>query len=468
MRAPAAPSGRAKGSGPAFRRDLDAHALTLLTIGGIMGSGLFLASGLVLREAGPFTLVLIALGFVAMYLEMRALAEMSVATPAPGSFLVYMAKVLGPGFTFVSGWVFWFSSVLTMSSEVTAASTFTRFWFPQVPLWTWSLGYSALIIALNFLSVRGFGKVEGVMAAVKALAVLAFIVIGLATAAHVLGFRVQGGGAPAIAREAILPAGLVGAAPAFLLVLFAYAGTGVIGLAAPEVADPRRAIAAAVGRVSLFIAFAYLGSIIVILGLLPTAVMSSTTSPFVLASHRLPVPYAATGMNIVLLFAVLSTMNAALYANVRVLYSLARQGDAPAGLGRLNAQGQPTGAIWVSAALLGLTIVLAYVLPHKAYAYLVTATGFQAMFIWLMVLLTHLRYRPYLERLEPDRLSYRLWGFPLTTYLVMALVAAALVLSPLGRGETPGALLGGAGILAAVGAWVVVGRRRRRAVPDPS
>jgi AAT family amino acid transporter len=458
----AAGKGHAGQKAPAFRRGLDASALTLLTIGGIMGSGLFLASGLVLRSAGLFTLVLVAVGFVAMYLEIRALAEMSVATPAPGSFLVYMAKVLGPGWTFVTGWIFWFSSVLTMSSEVTAAATFTRFWFPHVPLWTWSLAYSALVIGLNFLSVRGFGTIEGAMAAVKSLAVLLFILVGLLTAAHIFGFRVTGGGVPAISQEAILPHGFWGAAPTFLLVLFAFAGTGVIGLAAPETAKPREAIGAAVGRVAVFILIAYLGSMITILALVPTSILSATTSPFVIAGHRLPVPYAASVMNVVLLFAVLSTMNAALYSNVRVLYSLARQGDAPAGLGRLNASGQPTRAIWVSAGLLALTIVLAYVLPHKAYAYLVTATGFQAMFIWLMVLLTHLRYRPFLERHAPDRLTYRLFGYPTTSYLVVAIVITALLLSPLGRGEAVGALVGGAGIAAAVLAWLGIGRRLRR------
>lgn len=466
-RPPGAVAARAGGEGPRFKRSLDASSLSLLTIGGIMGSGLFLASGLVLREAGPFTLVLVAVGFVAMYLEIRALGEMSVATPTPGSFLVYMAKVLGPGWTFVSGWIFWFSSVLTMSSEVTAAATFTRFWFPHVPLWAWSLLYSAVVIGVNFVSVRGFGTIEGFMAAVKSLAVLAFIAVGLAAAAHVFGFRVTAGGTAAIAHEATLPGGLLGAAPAFLLMLFAYAGTGVLGLAAPETADPRQAIGRAVGRVALFVFVAYLGSMIVILSLLPTSVLSSTTSPFVVASHRLPIPFAASIMNVVLLFAVLSTMNAALYSNVRVLYSLARQGDAPSGLGRLSRAGLPTRAIWVSAALLALTICLAYVLPHKAYAYLVTATGFQAMFIWLMVLLTHLRYRPYLERHAPERLTYRLWGYPYTTLLVMAIVVVALALSPLGRGEATGAIVGGGGIAAAVVVWLFLrGRLGARARPD--
>lgn len=445
-----------------WRRELGGGTLALLTVGSVMGSGLFLASGLAMREAGAFTLVFVAAGALAMYLEMRALAEMAVATPEPGSFLVYMARVWGPGWTFVTGWVFWFSSVLTMSSEVTAAATFTRLWFPQVPLWTWSLAYSALVIALNFLSVRGFGAVEGAMAAVKALAVAAFVL----AAAWTL-WPVVTGGAPLAAPAPLLPRGWVGAAPAFLLVLFAYAGTGVIGLAAAETAHPRRAIAFAATAATLYLALAYLASVAALLWLVPLSRMSAGVSPFVLAVRRLGIPAGGTVMNLVLLLAVLSTMNAALYGNVRVLYGLARQGEAPAALAELDRRGQPARAVWVSAGLLALTIVLAYALPAKAYAYLVTATGFQAMFIWLMVLLTHLRYRPYLERRMPERLTYRLPGYPWTTVAAMALVAVGLLASPLAHGELAGALVGFGGVAAAAAVWAGVRGRLRVGVERP-
>lgn len=445
----------------AFHRDLTAGTLTWLTIGGVVGSGLFMASGIVIRHAGPAALGLYGLGALAMYLEIRALAEMSIANPTPGSFLVYTRQVLGPGWTFVAGWVFWFSSVLTMSSEVTAAALLTRYWFPSLPLWMWSLIYSVLVVALNFVSVRGFGTIEAVMAVVKTVAVLAFIAV---TGVLLTGaFPSAGRLSPRFWEQpgGWLPHGWYGAAPAMLLVLFAYAGTGVIGLAAAESQNPSETLPRSIRASVLLIAVMAIGSIAAILVTVPWRRVPETASPFIAALEAQHIPYGPPVMNFVLLFAVLSTMNAALYANVRVLYGLARQGQAPRALGTLNRRGLPTRAIWTSAGLLVLTIGLAYILPHKAYAYLVTATGFQAMFIWLVVLYTELRYRRYLERHEPHKLTFPLFGYPYTTWAVIGFVALALALSPVARGELVGFIAGSAGILVAVLAFAVFSAKHR-------
>lgn len=456
-------------SGHAFKKDLTARTLTLLTIGGVMGSGLFMASGLAIRHAGPVVLLMYVLGAVLMVIEINALGEMSIATPAPGSFLVFTREVLGPGWTFVSGWVFWFSSVLTMSSEVTAAALFSRLWFPGVPLWIWALVYSALIIAINFVSVRGFGTIESVMAGVKTLAVLAFIALGLMLILHILpsAHPMPSVGSMLTLHGGFVPNGWYHTLPAMILVLFAYAGTGVIGLAAAEAKDAHKTLGQAIRSSVVLLTIMFVGGIFMVLVLTPWNHQSDTVSPFIMALHTTTLPDASAIMNLVLLFAVLSTMNAALYSNVRVLYSLAQQGEAPRWLGRLNQRGLPTRAIWTSAALLALTIVLAYVLPKKAYAYLVTATGFQAMFIWLMVLLTERFYRPYLIKHLPDKLTHKLWGFPYTTYLVMAIVIAAMLVSPLAKGELVGAVVGIGGILVALIAWLMLRHRLHRAPSHP-
>ncbi|NMP22577.1 amino acid permease [Sulfobacillus harzensis] len=448
----------------AFQKDLTSSTLTLLTIGGIMGSGLFMASGLAIRHAGPLVLAMYALGALMMILEINALAEMSVATPAPGSFLVYTQKVLGPGWTFVAGWIFWFSSVLTMSSEVTAASLFSRLFFPGVPLWGWSLAYSALIIAINFISVRGFGTIEGFMAGVKTIAVVLFIVFGVLMLLHVIPtHHPMTPLATLTGHGGLVPTGWYHALPAMILVLFAYAGTGVIGLAAAETRRPRDTIGRSVRNTTVLVTVMFLGSIAIILMVSPWNIQSDAISPFIVTLRQSRLAWTALVMNLVLLFAVLSTMNAALYSNVRVLYGLAQQGEAPRALGRLNKRGLPTRAIWTSAGLLALTILLAYVLPKKAYSYLVTATGFQAMFIWLMVLLTERLYRPYLEAHHPKKLSYKLWGFPFTTYLVMAVVLLSMAVSPFAKGELVGALVGLGGIAAALGVWLILRHRLRTA-----
>ncbi len=446
-----------------FQKSLTAPTLSLLTIGGVMGSGLFMASGLAIHLAGPAILLFFAVAALAMYLEISALAEMSVSSPTPGSFLNYTHTVLGPGWTFVAGWIFWFSSVLTMSSEVTAASLFSRLWFPGISLWVWSLAYSVFIIAVNFVSVRGFGTVENIMAGIKSVAVLAFLAVGILAVTHVLpstpSFVAPQGLASLTRHGGWLPEGWLHASPALLLVLFAYAGTGVIGLAAAETKHPTPTIAKAVRWTVFLIVVMYLGSITLILNLVPWNHMSSSVSPFVLAIRATRLPYGGLIMNFVLLFAVLSTMNAALYSNVRVLYGLSHAHQAPKVLGRLNAKGIPANAIWMSAGLLALTIVLAYALPQKAYAYLVTATGFQAMFIWFMVLLTQLYYRPYLQKHHPSRLTYKLWGFPYTTYFVILVVFVGLIASPLAKGEAIGAMVGFSGIIVAWIVWMALRRQ---------
>ena len=434
-----------------FRRELGGLGLTLMALGGIMGSGIFLGSGLVIQRAGPAALLVFALAALAMFVEVGALVEMASADPVPGSFLVYAQRVLGPAPVFVTGWVYWFSSVLTMSSEVTAAALFMRLWLPTVPIWIWSLLYSAGIVGVNFLSVGGLGRIESVMALVKAAALLGFAALGLA---WVLGWvrgplpgpRSWAGGGP------FWPHGVVGAAPSLLLALFAYAGTGVLGMAAAEVRSPAQSIPRAGRAATVTVTALYLSGIFFVLALQPWYRVPTTQSPFVAALQAVGWPVLASVMNVALLCAVLSTMNAALYANVRVLYSLARQGHAPRALSRLDRRGQPSRAIWTSAGLLLLATALAYILPHKAYAYLITATGVQAMFIWWVVLQTQLRYRPYLLR-RGHPLPVRMAGYPWTSWFGMAVVGVALAASPLAHGELVGVVVGFGGLAAAYLVW---------------
>jgi AAT family amino acid transporter len=237
-------------------------------------------------------------------------------------------------------------------------------------------------------------------------------------------------------------------------VLFAYAGTGVVGMAAAETRRPQETIPRSVAITVATVAVMYLGSAYLLTAMQPWATVPETSSPFVSALAGVALPGAETLMNLVLLFAVLSTMNAALYANVRVLYTLARERQAPAYLGRLSRNGTPATATAASALLLLGTIALALILPHKAYTYLVTATGFQAMFIWLMVLGTHLRYRPYLRQ-RGKALPFRLWGFPYTTIATMGIVMAALAAALIGGVDVVGSIVGLAGILLATLAWFV-------------
>lgn len=419
-----------------------------------MGSGLFLASGIVIHRSGPAALWMFLVGGIAMGLEIVALGEMSAADPTPGSFLVYAERVWGPGLTFITGWVFWVSSVLTMSSEVTAAALFTRLWWPEIPVWLWAVIYSAGIVAANFVSVRGFGEIEGVMSGVKVTAVGLFLVFAaLYLFGGLSGYSFSDPWRH-LAQTSWWPHGWQAPASSLILVLFAFAGTGVIGIAAGETKNPpltiRRTLEASIPLLWVL----YLGSVLAIMMMVPWAHVTTTSSPFVQALRSTGLGWASQIMNVVLIFAVLSTMNAALYSNSRVLYTLGNNKQAPSSLARLNQKGIPANGIIWSAALLALTIVLAYLLPQKAYSYLVTATGFQAMFIWLVVLLTHLRYRPYLLK-QKGTLHLKLPGYPWTTFIAIGLVGFGMIASPLAMSERIGLIMAvGFIVMIALGYWL--------------
>jgi L-asparagine transporter-like permease len=412
--------------GRARPRTVGTGQLSLMTLGGIVGSGLFLASGQAIRYAGPGVVLAYLIGGLAMALEIAAFAEMAAAEPLRGSFITYSRRAIGPWAAFVGGWLFWFSSVLNLGAEATAGAVFTRLWLPGLPVWTIALAYALGVVAVNLLPVRGFGGAEAAMAAVKVGAVGLFV---LAAAAWLLPHP----GRVLWLSQPLFPHGARGVAQAMVLVTFSLAGTGVLGLAAAEARRPERTVAAAMRRCVATVAVLYPSSLLAITALVPTAaVPTRTRSPFVAALARFAPPWAATAFNLMVLLAVLSAMAAGLFATNRVLVALARDGDAPAGLGRLNRHGTPLRANLVTGVCLAAAASLAYVLPRQAFLYLVTATGFQALLIWLLIVVTHIRYRRHLLRAwDGADLPLRVPLFPLASWgevgLLLAIMATAAV-----------------------------------------
>ncbi len=446
------------------RRELGVLEVTLMTVGGIVGSGLFLASGQAIHDAGPAVAVAYVIGATAMAIELMALAEMSAADPERGSFLTYARRVLGPGATFVGGWIFWFSSVLNMAAEATAAATFARLWFTHVPVWVFAVGFSLFIIGINFLAVKGFGEVESTMSAVKVLATLGFVAVAALAIFGVIGHRGPAGTGLGVFTRAggFFPHGVRGVGAAMILVMFSMAGTGVLGLASPSIRRPERtmgpSILATVGTVYLI----YTASALGIVGLTVwNRVPAHTKSPFISALHTLPFPWLADVMNVVILFAVLSAMNAGLFATDRVLSSLARAGDAPRRLGRVSG-GVPRTANAVTGAALALVSVLAYFLPKTAYLYLVTATGFQAIFVWILIVVTQIYYRRHILA-AGRRPRFLLPLHPYLSWFEVALLVAIIATAPLAPRQILPLGLGVFVSLVFLGVYLALRGRRRAA-----
>ncbi len=443
-------------------KDLRTPQLTLMTVGGIIGSGLFLAAGEAIRMAGPAIIVGYLIGATAMALEVTALAEMAAADPAKGSFLVYARRALGPGFTFVGGWIFWFSSILNLAAEATAAGIFTHLWLPHIPTWALSTTFALIIVGINFLTVKGFSEVESLMALIKVVAIALFI--ALAALALFAGWPVRLGSGLASWSVAggFFPNGLRGVAAAMILVMFSMAGTGVLGLAAASVRDPERRIGPAVHYSATLVYLLYIGSALAITALIPwNKVPATGLSPFLAALHRFPWPILGQIFNVVILLAVLSAMNAGLFATDRVLAGLATAKDAPRWL-KEKGDAPPRAANAATGALLVAVTLLTYFLPKTAFLYLVTATGFQALFIWVLIVLTQIYYRRHLEKEHPQRLRLKMPWHPYLSIFEIALLLAIIATAPLAPHQLPALGLGVAVTALFLAIYLLIRPRRRQ------
>lgn len=414
-------------------RNIDSTRLSLMTVGGIMGSGLFLAVGQAIRLAGPAISVSFLIGVSIMALEMAALAEMAAADRERGSFLAFAHHALGPGAAFVGGWIFWFSSILNISAEATAGAIFTRLWFPHVPVFVFSVGYALIVVGINFLSVRGFSTVEAWMSGTKIAATALFILVAVAVLAHILPTSHYVGIRGWYALPGFFPHGFKGILAAMVLVLFSMSGTGVLGLAAPNAKHVEATIAKTIRNTIIAIYVLYVGASLALTSLLIWHVVPTHQSPFTVALQVLPGKWMANVFNITILLAVLSAMNAGLFATDRVLATLGRIQAAPKAVAK-ESSGLPRMANLITGILFVLISGLAYFLPKTAYLYLVTATGFQALFIWGLIIVTQIFYRKILLRRGKD-LAFRLKGYPYTSILALILILGVIATAPLAPHE---------------------------------
>ena len=445
---------------PPASKDIGTTSLSLMTIGGIMGSGLFLASGSAIHLAGPAVAISFLIGVTIMMIEVSALAEMSAADPERGSFLAFARHTLGDGSAFVGGWVFWFSSVLNLAAEATAGAIFTRLWFPTIPVFVFSVGYSIIIVGINFLTVKGFSVVESIMSLAKIVATVAFIAIGVLLITHVIHVPQPIGPRLWTASPSFFPRGLAGVGGAMVLVLFSMSGTGVLGLAASNVRKPEHTIAASIRNTVVGIYVLYVGAALTVTAVLRWSTVPTQKSPFTAALAVLHNVWIVDIMNVVILLAVLSAMNAGLFATDRVLATLGRIHDAPSQVAR-ESHGIPRMANAISGGLLVVVSGLAYFLPKTAYLYLVTATGFQALMVWALILVTQVYFRPKLIK-RHQHLRFKLPWYPTLSWIGVALIVGVIATAPLAPHEVIALAISLAATLLFTVAYFPVKHHRRR------
>jgi GABA permease len=397
--------------------------MTMIALGGVIGAGLFVGSGVVIKAAGPAAVISFVITGLLVVLVMRMLGEMAAALPAVGSFYEYARLAwsdrpqLGDLAGFVTGWMYWYFWVIVVALEAVAGAGLIRFWLPNEPSWLISLALLLTLTLTNIISVRSFGEFEFWFASIKVMAIIAFLtlaavfVLGLwpGVTPSVANLTVHGGFAP----NGLLPI-LTGAVAATGF----YFGAEIVTIAAAEAAEPAKAVAKATNSVITRVLFFYVGSILLVVCLVPWN-SAAIATPYVSALSAMRIPAAAHIMNAVVLTAVLSALNSGLYASSRMLFALTRRGDAPEGLAKLNRNGVPSRAILLGTLFGYAAVVMSYVSPDTVFAFLVNSYGTVAIFVYVLIAISQLRLRARLERDEPQRLRVRMWAYPYLTYLAI-------------------------------------------------
>lgn len=375
-----------------LQRQLTPRQMAMIAIGGAIGTGLFLGSGLAVKLAGPGVILSYAFGAVIALLLMWALAEMAVAHPVAGSFGVYAEMYVHPWAGFTMRYSYWLAQAVAIGSQVVAAAIYCKFWFPNVPAILWIAGFSAALIYVNARSVGSFGEFEYWFAMIKVVTIVVFLVLG---AAMLFGVGFEPVGAVNFtAHGGFLPNGWTGVLLATSMAIFSFIGVESIAIAAGEAREPQSAVPRALRSTFWRLALLYIGGTAVLIGVMPWPEAGLTESPFVRVFRTMGIPAAADVMNFVVLTAALSSMNTNLYITARVLFSLSRSGYAPAALGKIDARGVPLMSLAVSSvgmiAAMGLQL---WFRETEAYVSLLGAALFGGLYAWLLVFVTHLRFR---------------------------------------------------------------------------
>ncbi|MBT1166955.1 amino acid permease [Bifidobacterium simiarum] len=416
-----------------LERKMESRHLTMISLGGVIGTGLFLSSGYTIQQAGPLGAILAyAIGSMLVYFVMLCLGELSVAMPYAGSFHLYANRFIGPGTAFTIAILYWLNWAVALASEFTAAGLLMQRWFPGSPAWVWSAVFIAVVFALNILSVRLYGESEFWFASIKVFAIVAFIVIGLLAifgAIPIAGYD----HAPLFGNftaDGLLPNGIAPIFSTLLTVVFAFSGTEVVGVAAGETRDPGTAIPKAVHTTVLRLAIFFIGSIAVMAALIPWHKSGVETSPFVLVFQSIGMPFAGDVMNFVVLTAVLSAANSGLYVCSRMVWSLAKERMLPMRLAKTNFRGVPVFAVMVSMAGSLLALLSSVIAASTVYLALVAVSGLATIVVWASVAVCQIRFRRQwlAEGHTVDELGYKAPGYPFVPWVAIVMCVLALVL----------------------------------------
>jgi len=416
-----------------LNRQMESRHVLMISLGGVIGTGLFLSSGYTIHQAGPIgTLLAYTIGAILVYLVMLCLGELAVAMPYTGAFHVYAKKYIGPGTGFTVAILYWLTWTIALGSEFTAAGLIMQTWFPHSPTWLWSLFFMVVIFTVNALSVRWFAEAEFWFASIKVVAIIAFIVLG---GLAIVGWLPLHGHttAPLLSnytKNGWFPNGFGGVFTTMLTVNFAFSGTELIGITAGEAKDPARTIPTAIRTTLWRLIIFFVGSMFVMAALIPYKQAGVTQSPFVLVFKEIGIPYAADIMNFVVLTAIMSAANSGLYASTRMLWSLANEGTISKVFKRTTKIDVPLIAL-ITSMLGGILALLSSVYAAgSVYLVLVSISGLAVVIVWMAIALSEINFRKAYVKSGKSLadLTYKTPGYPIVPWLAFILSGLSCVL----------------------------------------
>ncbi|MCA8321786.1 amino acid permease [Burkholderia cepacia] len=447
--------------------------MTMIALGGVIGAGLFVGSGVVIQQTGPAAILSFLITGGLVVLVMRMLGEMACAMPAVGSFYEYARLAFGnwrgPGKMagFLTGWMYWYFWVIVVALEAVAGAKLIQFWLPDTPAWIISLALLVVLTLTNLISVGSYGEFEFWFSSIKVGAIIVFLFLG--------GLYVLGLWPASMHTTSVLPTLLghggfmpLGIGPVMSGAVAAtgfYFGAEIVTIAAAEAKEPAKAVAKATNSVITRVLVFYVGSVALVVALVPWNSHQMAT-PYVSALEVMGLPAAANVMNAIVLTAVLSALNSGLYAASRMLFALTRHGDAPAALAKVNKRGVPVRAILLGTVFGYVSVVMSYVSPDTVFAFLVNSYGTVALFVYVLIAFSQLRLRKRLDPVAASKLRVKMWAYPYLTWVAIIGMVGILVAMAFIPDQRKPLWLGVASLAVLVVAYGLTRRSRREHLDD--
>lgn len=441
-------------------RKMKSRHLVMMSLGSAIGTGLFVGTGAAIAAAGPAVLLSFVVASTLVILVMRMLGEMAAANPNSGAFSVYAEKAMGRTAGSTVGWLWWIQLVVVVAAEATASAAILHTMWPVLPQWALALVFIAGFTAINLFGVSKFGEMEFWFAVLKIAAIVVFLAIGTALILGLLPTANSPGFSNLVGHGGFMPNGFSGIAAGLLVVIFAFGGTEIVTVAAAETENPERNVGKAIRTVVWRILVFYIGSVLIMITVLPWNSEELGASPFVAVLTFAGLPGMQTAMGVVIAIALLSALNANLYGASRMIFSLSQRGRAPAGLSKLSARKVPQGAVLASVGFGFITVVLNYLWPETVLRLLLNAVGSTILVIWGAAIVSQIILRRRADR-DPDvKLPLKMWAFPYLSYAALAILAAIVTLAffdPAARNQ----LLATSALTVGIAVWCLLRDRRK-------